>query len=144
MKKIFLLFVFALSVQFVLAQNTTYQGVVEEFFKLYENEGPNKAIDFIFSTNEYLQSNEEQVTAIKLKLSTAVSIIGDYSGYEPVIIKEIGQSMVQGTYMVKYARQPLFFTFVMYKPDKYWQIQTLRFDDKLTDEQIDRFKNKAE
>ncbi|PLW94502.1 MAG: hypothetical protein C0592_02600 [Marinilabiliales bacterium] len=144
MKKLLIAFVLVLASNLIFAQNTTYQGVVEEFFKLYEENGPNEAVDFIFSTNKYLESNTDQVTAIKLKLGTAVAVIGEYSGYEPVIVKEIGQSMVQGTYMVKYARQPLFFTFIMYKPDKYWQIQTLRFDDKLTDEQIDRFENKAE
>lgn len=141
-----LIFVLLLSMYGLMlcAQNTSYQGVIDEFFSLYGNKGPDEAVDFIFSTNKYLQSNKEQVTAIKLKLVTAVAVIGDYTGYEPVIIKEFGQSMVQGTYMVKYLRQPLFFTFILYKPDKYWQIQTLRFDDKLSDEQIERFKNKAE
>lgn len=144
MKKVFFIVVFALSVNVLFAQNTTYQGVVEEFFSLYENKGPNEAVDFIFSTNKYLESNQDQVTAIKLKLGTAVAVIGEYTGYEPVIVKEIGQSMMQGTYMVKYLRQPLFFTFIMYKPEKYWQIQTLRFDDKLSEEQIDRFTNIAD
>lgn len=144
MKKVFLILVFALSVNVLFAQNTTYQGVVEEFFSLYENKGPNEAVDFIFSTNKYLESNQDQVTAIKLKLGTAVAVIGEFTGYEPVIVKEIGQSMMQGTYMVKYLRQPLFFTFIMYKPEKYWQIQTLRFDDKLSEEQIDRFTNIAD
>ncbi|PKP02772.1 MAG: hypothetical protein CVU11_10680 [Bacteroidetes bacterium HGW-Bacteroidetes-6] len=125
------------------AQETTYQGVVEKFFSLYSEKGPEKAIDYIFSTNPFLDPSSDQVTAIKLKLATAVAVIGDYSGYDPIIIKEFGSSMAIATYMVKYKRQPLFFTFVLYKPDKFWQIQTLRFDDKIESFDMNDFENKA-
>jgi hypothetical protein len=140
-------FVFALlislSVAPAYAQETSYNAVIEKFFTTFKKDGPDKAIDYIFSTNPYLDQSSEQVTTIKLKLATAVAVIGDYYGYEAVIVKEIGMSMAIGTYMVKYKRQPLFFTFVLYKPDKTWQIQTLRFDDKIEALQMNEFENKA-
>jgi len=46
--------------------------------------------------------------------------------------------------MVRYKRQPLFFTFILYKPDKVWQIQTLRFDDKIDALQMSDFENRAQ
>ncbi len=144
MKKIAIVFfVLATFIATSKAQETTYQGVVEKFFSIYSDKGPEKAIDYIFSTNPFLDPSSDQVTAIKLKLATAVAVIGDYSGYDPIIVKEFGTSMAIATYMVKYKRQPLFFTFVLYKPDKFWQIQTLRFDDKIESFEMSDFENKA-
>ncbi|MPL99169.1 hypothetical protein SDC9_45385 [bioreactor metagenome] len=144
MKKFIVVILFLLPAFPLFAQETTYQGVVEKFFSIYKNDGPEKAIDYIFSTNPYLEPNSEQVTAIKLKLVTAVAVIGDYYGFDPVVVKEIGPSMTVGTYMVRYKRQPLFFTFILYKPDKIWQIQTLRFEDKIEALQMDDFENRAQ
>jgi len=127
----------------MFAQETTYQGVIEKFFSFYKDDGPEKAIDYIFSTNPYLDPSSEQVTAIKLKLATAVAVIGDYYGYDAVVVKELGPAMTVGTYMIRYKRQPLFFTFILYKPDKLWQIQTLRFDDKIEALQMSDFENVA-
>ena len=137
---ILLLFIPALTIN---AQETTYQGVIDRFFSIYKNDGPEKAIDYIFSTNSYLEPSSDQVTAIKLKLATAVAVIGDYYGFDAVTVKELGPSMTIGTYMVRYKRQPLFFTFILYKPDKIWQIQTLRFDDKIESLQMNDFENEA-
>jgi len=142
-KLIIVLLLLAPAVQ-LLAQETTYQGVIEKFFSMYKDDGPEKAIDYIFSTNPYLEPNSDQVTAIKLKLVTAVAVIGDYYGFDPVVVKELGPSMTIGTYMVRYKRQPLFFTFILYKPDKVWQIQTLRFDDKIDALQMSDFENRAQ
>lgn len=143
MKKLICVLILAMPLLSLNAQETTYQQVVEKFFNLYQDKGPDKAVDYIFSTNPYLDPTSETVTAIKLKLSTAVAVIGDYYGYNAVSIKEIGPNMTIATYMVRYKRQPLFFTFVMYKPDKNWQIQTLRFDDKTDVLEMLDFENKA-
>jgi len=144
MKKLIFAWVLMTSAVALYAQETTYQGVIDRFFTAYKNDGPEKAIDYIFSTNPYLESNTDQVTTIKLKLATAVAVIGDYYGYDPVLVKELGPSMAVGTYMVRYKRQPLFFTFILYKPDKIWQIQTLRFDDKIESLQLSEFDNVAD
>ncbi len=140
---IFFMLLTLLSVPVLKAQDSTYQAVVEKFFTLYKDSGPEKAIDFIFSTNPYLDPSSEQVSTIKLKLTTAVAVIGDYYGYDAVVVKELGPSFTIGTYMLRYKRQPLFFTFVMYKPDRYWQIQTLRFDDKTDQLDMTDFPNVA-
>lgn len=144
MKKLFLVLLLIIPATLMQGQETTYQQVVEKFFNIYKDKGPENAIDYIFSTNPFLDPSSDQVTAIKLKLATAVAVIGDYYGYNAVSIKELGPSMTVGTYMVRYKRQPLFFTFVMYKPDKFWQIQTLRFDDKIDALELNDFPNKAE
>ncbi|HBG71341.1 MAG: hypothetical protein A2W93_01505 [Bacteroidetes bacterium GWF2_43_63] len=143
MKKLIIALLLLAPIIQLTAQESTYQGVIDKFFSIYKGDGPEKAIDYIFSTNPYLEPNSEQVTAIKLKLATAVAVIGDYYGFDPVVVKELGPSMAIGTYMVRYKRQPLFFTFILYKPDKIWQIQTLRFDDKIESLQMNDFENKA-
>lgn len=143
MKKLLFALLLLAPVMHLAAQETTYQGVIDKFFSIYKDDGPEKAIDFIFSTNPYLEPNSDQVTAIKLKLATAVAVIGEYYGFDSVDVKELGPSMAVGTYMVRYKRQPLFFTFILYKPDKIWQIQTLRFDDKIESLQMNDFENKA-
>ncbi|HPB02146.1 MAG TPA: hypothetical protein PLZ67_04260 [Bacteroidales bacterium] len=143
MKKLFFALLLFIPALYINAQETTYQAVIDNFFSIYKNDGREKAIDYIFSTNPFLEPNSEQVTAIKLKLATAVAVIGDYYGFDPVSVKELGPAMTIGTYMVRYKRQPLFFTFILYKPDKIWQIQTLRFDDKIEALQMNDFENKA-
>lgn len=149
MKKILFISILALCFCNVYAQKDKnekvddYKQVIEKFFTTYQTKGPDIAIADVYATNTYMAINDEQLTSIKLKLMSAVEVLGKYCGYEEVRTIKIGNSFVTNTYMVKYLRQPLYFTFRMYKAEDTWQIQGIRFDDQLSDETIKELINKT-
>jgi len=120
---------------------TTYNEILDTFFSFYEEGNTDQAIDYIFSTNAYLDGAQQQISGIKEKLRTVKSVIGTYYGYEQIEVREAGTHYVYVRCIVRHDRQPLFFTFLMYKPDKSWQLQTLRFDDKIEDAEMKQFQN---
>ncbi|MCX7697069.1 MAG: hypothetical protein N2Z72_05175 [Bacteroidales bacterium] len=128
MKKIGVLFFL---VVLVLMGQSSYEEIVDRFFQIYSKEAPEKALDYVFSTNPYMDVQSEQVKNIKMRLGTVTALIGDFYGYEKMIVHEYAPSLVSVTYLVKHKRQPLYYTFVFYKPEKNWQILNIRFDDKL-------------
>jgi len=108
-----------------------YENIVDQFFTLYSKEAPEKAVDFLFTTNPYMDINSEQAKKIKVQLGTVTALIGDFFGYELMRKEQLAPSLVSLTYLVKHKRQPLYYTFVFYKPNDKWQILNVRFDDKL-------------
>ena len=104
-----------------------------EFFRIYESD-PLKAIDYVFSTNTWMERNIDGVENLKNKYKDLLPLIGEYYGYEKITEKNVGENLVLMSYLLKFDRQPIRFTFIMYRPDKNWQIQNFNFDDIIDDE----------
>jgi hypothetical protein len=134
MKKILLLFVVILCCYNVTKAQSNPELLIDSFFVLYKNVGIEKAIDFVFATNKYMEQSKEVIDNIKLRLSRATPLLGPYQGYDLFIKKQAGQSYAYLSYLIKYDRQPIQISFILYKPKDKWQIQNLRFDDKVDDE----------
>ncbi len=105
----------------------------EQFFSIYKN-SPMDAADYLFKTNKWFEKNQESVSTVKYQLRNALEILGEYNGYEEITEKSIGESYVLRSYLVKYDRQPLRFTFIFYKPKDNWILQNFKFDDSLAEE----------
>ena len=117
----------------VSAQNST-RDITDKFFKLYA-EDPGKAIEYGFSTNKWvMEKNMAGVENVRLKLLNLITLIGDYRGYEMINEEVIGESLKLQSYMMKYDRQPIRFTFIFYRPGESWVVQNCQYDAKLTDE----------
>lgn len=114
------------------AQDTP-QALLEKFFTIYETSGPNAAVNYVFSTNEYLNQNQEALTNIKNQLNSLLQLVGDYHGYEFISNKQMGDSFMLYNIMVKYARQPIQFTFILYRPATSWHFQNFMYDPNLDD-----------
>jgi hypothetical protein len=115
------------------AQSTTSE-ITTEFFKLY-SKSPTKAVGYAFSTNIWIvDRKKDAIENVKSKLSRLIEVIGDYSGYEKIVEKSIGDSLKLESYLIKYSRQPLRFTFIFYKSKDVWQVQNFSFDDSLDEE----------
>jgi hypothetical protein len=108
--------------------------IIDDFFKVYESQSPGEAVDYLFSTNKWVDSSKEQVETIKSDLQKTISLLGEYYEYELISSKKINNSIVQYQYLVKYSRQPLRFTIVLYKPNEKWQVQNFHYDYNLLDE----------
>ena len=112
----------------------TPETIIEQFFKTY-NQSPTQAIDYVFSTNEWMDQNQDAVENVKTQLSGTLKLIGPYYGQEKISERQAGENYKQYTYMVKYDRQPLRFTFIFYRPTQdRWQVQNFRFDDGFDEE----------
>ncbi|MEN8788271.1 MAG: hypothetical protein ABF293_07120 [Flavobacteriaceae bacterium] len=126
------LFLFLLSFQGLEAQRTDKE-ITDEFFKLYAIE-PMKAFDYAFATNQWLTRNPDAVDNLKNQYNNLLPLIGNYHGYELIAEKNIGGNLKLASFMVRYDRQPIRLSFVLYRPDDRWQVQNLKYDDRLSNE----------
>ncbi|MBO7651967.1 MAG: hypothetical protein J6S84_04535 [Bacteroidales bacterium] len=107
------------------AQNTP-EDIMVGFFTLFNND-VNQAIDYLFSTNEWLESNKEGTTAIKEKFEASRKLLGNFNGYELAGKYYLGESYAKYIYILKYDRQPVEFVVTMYRPNKVWKLQNMNF-----------------
>ena len=132
-KLLTLLILTVLSTNILKAQTTT-EEITTEFFKTYEK-SPQKAVDYVFGTNKWMMDrNKDGIENVKTQLTSFLGLVGDYYGYEKITEKSVGESYKLVSYMIKYDRQPVRFTFVFYKPKDKWQVQNFQYDDNLDDE----------
>ena len=132
-KLLTLLIVTVLSTNILKAQTTT-EEITTEFFKTFEK-SPQKAVDYVFGTNKWMMDrNKDGIENVKTQLTSFLGLVGDYYGYEKITEKSVGESYKLVSYMIKYDRQPVRFTFVFYKPKDKWQVQNFQYDDNLDDE----------
>ena len=125
--------VIILSTNILKAQSTT-EEITTEFFKTYEK-SPQKAVDYVFGTNKWMiDRNKDGIENVKSQLTNFLGLVGEYYGFEKITEKSVGKSFKLVSYMIKYDRQPMRFTFVFYRPNDKWQVQNFKFDDSLDDE----------
>ena len=127
------LIVIILSTNILKAQSTT-EEITTQFFKTYEK-SPQKAVDYVFGTNKWMiDRNKDGIENVKSQLTNFLGLVGEYYGFEKITEKSVGKSFKLVSYMIKYDRQPMRFTFVFYRPNDKWQVQNFKFDDSLDNE----------
>lgn len=109
-----------------------FDSLPNVFFKILEQKGSDQAIDFIYSSNKYISGNLAANLKVKAELKKIISLIGNYNGSEIIDTQFISLSYIRLSYLAKFDRQPLKFNFTMYKPKNNWQLQQLKFDDKVS------------
>jgi hypothetical protein len=130
MKKLLILFILSSFTLTVKAQNQPID-VIDKFFTLYESKGSDEALDYIFSTNKWMNNSQKSIDDIKYKLNGTIEQIGEYYGFYPIVTRTVKGHMELHTYIVKYNRQPLRFSFLLYKPNDTWRLQNFKYDDNL-------------
>ena len=108
-------------------------AITDQFFRQYALD-PMKAFDYAFSTNEWMERNQDAVDNLKNQYSNLLPLIGSYYGYDLITEKSMGDHLKVLSFMLRYDRQPIRLTFVMYKPKDRWQVQNLKYDDNLPEE----------
>lgn len=118
----------------MVAQEVT-DDMVEIFFEKFKNEGSTVALDYVYSTNKWVSQSSDDVISLKNQMNNLTEdFVGKYYGYELILEKRLSDSYLLKSYLVKYGRQPLRFTFQFYKPDKEWRFHGFSFDGNLTEE----------
>lgn len=107
--------------------------LLDTFFDRFDK-SPDKAIEYIFSTNSYIKKNQKGIERIKERLNTSRKLLGEYYGKEIIKIESVGDSYIKYDYMLRYDRQPVKLEIVLYRPDKKWLLYTLQFDDNINDD----------
>lgn len=132
MKRLFTLFLFVTSIN-AFSQSSP-EEIINTFFDKYENAGSNEALDYIFSTNPWMDDSKDQIDNIKTQLTGSTKLMGQYHGYEKIASTSIGENLVLHTFLIRYNRQPLRFSILMFKPNDKWRLQNFSFDDDLDTE----------
>ncbi|MGM0649164.1 MAG: hypothetical protein ACQES1_01515 [Bacteroidota bacterium] len=109
----------------------TPEDILEPFFNTFDK-NPDEAIEYIFTTNPYIEQNQDGIDRIKERLNTSRKLLGEYYGEELINLQSVGDSFTKYTYMLKYDRQPVKIEIILYRPDDVWVLYTMQFDDKLT------------
>jgi len=105
-------------------------GNVNSFFEKYKNDGTKKAIDYLFSRSQPITG----VDNLKNKLDSTRTELGEFTGYEQITEKNVGNGLVLLSYLVKHKYSPIRFTFIFYRPEKNWVLYKFYFDTEFMDE----------
>lgn len=108
--------------------------IVDEFFKIYSSGEIDSSIDFIASTNPWMERATDSLENLKSQLRSLENMLGDYYGYNLMAEKTLGNSLIGISYIAKFDRQPIRFIFLFYKAQDKWRIQKINFDMDLDDE----------
>ena len=114
-------------------QTSTPDEIVDAFFKTYK-QNATKAYDDLFINNKWMKDKKSDVETVKIKMGAFLNELGEYYGYESITEKSLGESYILKSYLIKYEKQPLRFTFVLYKPKDKWQIQNFSYDTNIDEE----------
>jgi hypothetical protein len=112
---------------------TTTKEITDKFFTIYSKD-PAKAVDYGFSTNKWLDRKQDDVANLKNKLKNLVDLCGDYYGYELLSEKTAGQNIKMVSFIVRYDREPIRFTFLFYKPKATWRLNNFSYDEDIDED----------
>ncbi len=122
-----------LSMESKLLAQSTSKEITDAFFAVYAKY-PAKAVDYAFGTNKWMLKKPEVVTNVKTQLKTLTDLIGEYYGFEPIEENVISSSLKEVKFLVRYEREPLQFTFLLYKPKDKWMVENFSFNENLDKE----------
>ena len=74
--RIIIIAVFSCMLSLQAASQNSVDGILDHFFELYGEEKTDESVDYIFETNQYLLTAQQQIISIKEKLKTITSLIG--------------------------------------------------------------------
>jgi len=109
--------------------------IVNGFFETFVKKGASEALDGLYETNPWVERNVDAVTKLKNEIEGLnEDFVGKYYGYELITEKKISDSFVLQSYIIRYDRQPIRFTFQFYKPNIEWRLFSFKYDANLDDE----------
>lgn len=126
--KIFPLLLLVLLSADAYSQKNNGQELIDHFFDLYEKEGPDKALTYAFGTNAWMDANSDAVKNVIFELDKTINLVGNYIGNEQIQSASAGSRFRILSYFVYYDRQPIRFTFELYKNNEGWMLWNFKFD----------------
>jgi hypothetical protein len=116
-----------------LSQNNP-EKIIELFFSTFPKNS-NQAIDSLYSTNPWSKNLSQGIKAVKEEINSyTIEYVGMYYGHELLVKKQLSQCFILYSYLIKYDRQPMRFTFEFYKPNDIWRLFKFKIDSDIDDE----------
>lgn len=135
LKILIILAVFCFSLNTNVKAQATAEELMSAFFQIFEEDAA-QAIDYLFATNNMIDPSQPGIKSIKERLELSRKLLGNYYGYEIINIYEAGESYRKYNYSLKFKRQPVKFTVVLYCPEDKWKVQNVNFQDDIDTEFI--------
>ena len=133
MKKLFILTIVTFFSLTTFSQSNP-EDLINTFFKEYAK-SPSKAVEDIYASNPWTARIKDGIETMKNEVNKyTVDYVGKYYGYELIVKKQLSESFILYSYMVKYDRQPMRFIFKLYKPNDKWTLYAFKIDSDLDDE----------
>lgn len=110
------------------------QQLIDKFFEIYTTKGHEPALKYAFGTNKWMESNIDGIKNVIFEMEKSISLIGKYIDKEEIKSRQVGSRFRIASYFVYYDRQPLRFTFQLYKNNDGWMIWNFKFDSNYGDE----------
>ena len=133
MKKTLLITLFSI-LSFSTFGQSHPEEIIKKFFDTY-GKNSNKAIDELYATNPWTSRLKDGIENMKKEVNGyTVDYVGKYYGYESITKKQLSESFVLYSYLIRYDRQPMRFTFEFYKPNDKWTLFSFKIDTDLDDE----------
>ena len=122
----------------VFAQSPNEQ--INEFFQRYKS-NKEGAIRHLMSNNAVSKVPEENLRELIDQINKMdKQSVGDFKGYELIAEKNVANSLITNSYLVKHELHPVRFTFTFYKAENDWKIFHFNFDTKLLEELLEASK----
>jgi hypothetical protein len=112
---------------------STPDELVEKFFERYKEDRA-VAIKEAFKSNPWIDQDGDAISNLITQLNGLVELVGDYLDYEQLKKRQLGSRFVIYSYLVYYERQPIRFTFELYKSKKEWMYFNIQYDQDFDDE----------
>lgn len=134
-----------LSIVLIFISNTAladdYDIILNKALELIETNRIEEGIDFIYSTNKWIDSSNDAVVNLKNQLANITPLVGKYRYKEKLAETWMGSRYVHIVYAFGYDRQPLRLQFELYNPTgQKWFFNSFSFDSNLTDG-LEKFTN---
>lgn len=111
------------------------EDITQTFFQDFESLGSSVALDRLYSTNPWMQRSTEAIANLKERIAGLTEdFVGKCHGYELITKKQLTESFILYSFLAKYDRQPIRFTFQVYRPADTWRIYSFKYDSNLDTE----------
>ncbi len=141
MNKYAFTFLFILFTSFAFAQaKDDGQELITRFFDLYKGKGYEYALKYAFETNKWINTQGDEMLTVGLNLGKKIQPLGEYLGNEELKSKSVSSRFRIVSYFVYYQREPIRFTFELYKNASGWEIWDFQFDSDFDAEIIEALK----
>lgn len=130
------LLIWAILLSATPAMASDYQAPLEQFFKLYQAERKNRAVEqlYWFNRDRKDKSNDSKIAARQAKLKDASEALGLYYGHELLGTHQIGKRLIHVTYLLIHQEAPIRVEFEFYKPQEQWLLSDFQVDSALGSE----------
>lgn len=117
-----------------LSAQSMPDDLVAIFFNEYKKD-KSTAVENIYRTSPWMSRANDAISNLKAEVEKLTpDYVGNFYGYSLICKKQLAECFELHSYLLRYDRQPIRFTFEFYKPNKEWQLYSLSFDVNIDDE----------